>query len=80
MLGLMQNHPLLISSLIDFAERHHGEGEGQRGTESVHGEQRGLIHRTADAGRGHPYLDSAHRQTSFDPFGPLGVLVCPMSA
>ena len=27
MLGLMQNHPLLISSLIDFAERHHGDGE-----------------------------------------------------
>src|SRR5665811_227471 len=27
MLGLMQNHQLLISSLIDFAERHHGEGE-----------------------------------------------------
>ncbi|MEO8545756.1 MAG: AMP-binding protein, partial [Burkholderiaceae bacterium] len=27
MLGLMQNHPLLISTLIDFAERHHGEGE-----------------------------------------------------
>ncbi len=27
MLGLMQNHPLLISSLIEFAERHHGEGE-----------------------------------------------------
>jgi acyl-CoA synthetase (AMP-forming)/AMP-acid ligase II len=27
MLGLMQHQPLLISSLIDFAERHHGEGE-----------------------------------------------------
>ena len=27
MLGLMQNQQLLISSLIDFAERHHGEGE-----------------------------------------------------
>ena len=27
MLGLMQDHPLLISSLIEFAERHHGEGE-----------------------------------------------------
>ncbi|MCY7307968.1 MAG: fatty-acid--CoA ligase [Rhodoferax sp.] len=27
MLGLMQNQPLLISSLIDFAERHHPEGE-----------------------------------------------------
>ena len=25
--GLMQNHPLLISSMIDFADRHHGEGE-----------------------------------------------------
>ena len=27
MLGLMQSHELLISSLIEFAERHHGEGE-----------------------------------------------------
>ncbi len=27
MLGLMQDQPLLITSLIDFAERHHGEGE-----------------------------------------------------
>ena len=27
MLGLMQSQQLLISSLIEFAERHHGEGE-----------------------------------------------------
>ena len=27
MLGLMQNQPLMISSLIEFAQRHHGEGE-----------------------------------------------------
>ncbi len=27
MLGLMQDQPLLISNLIDFAERHHGDGE-----------------------------------------------------
>ncbi|MDD5029201.1 MAG: AMP-binding protein, partial [Rhodoferax sp.] len=27
MLGLMQSQPLSISSLIDFAERHHGEGQ-----------------------------------------------------
>ena len=27
MLGLMQNQQLLISTLIEFAERHHGEGE-----------------------------------------------------
>jgi 3-(methylthio)propionyl---CoA ligase len=27
MLGLMQNQPLLISSLIDFAQRHHGDAE-----------------------------------------------------
>ncbi|MDB5874171.1 MAG: alkK [Ramlibacter sp.] len=27
MLGLMQSQPLLISSLIDFAERHHGDTE-----------------------------------------------------
>ncbi|PWQ83197.1 long-chain fatty acid--CoA ligase, partial [Stenotrophomonas maltophilia] len=25
--GLMQDQPLLISSLIEFAERHHGDGE-----------------------------------------------------
>ena len=27
MLGLMQDQPLLISSLIDFADKHHGDGE-----------------------------------------------------
>jgi len=27
MLGLMQQQPLLISSLIEFAQRHHGDGE-----------------------------------------------------
>ena len=27
MLGLMQNQQLLLSSLIEFAQRHHGEGE-----------------------------------------------------
>ena len=27
MLGQMQNHPLLISSLIDFAARHHGDAQ-----------------------------------------------------
>jgi 3-(methylthio)propionyl---CoA ligase len=27
MLGLMQSQPLLISSLIEFADRHHGDGE-----------------------------------------------------
>ena len=27
MLGLMQDQPLLISSLITFAERHHGDGD-----------------------------------------------------
>ena len=27
MLGLMQSQPLLISMLIDFAERHHGDGQ-----------------------------------------------------
>ena len=27
MLGLMQSQPLLISSLMEFAERHHGDGE-----------------------------------------------------
>jgi 3-(methylthio)propionyl---CoA ligase len=27
MLGLMQNQPMLISALIDFAERHHGDAE-----------------------------------------------------
>lgn len=27
MLGLMQSQPLLISSLIDFADRHHGDAQ-----------------------------------------------------
>ena len=27
MLGLMQDQPLLISSLIEFVERHHGDAE-----------------------------------------------------
>jgi 3-(methylthio)propionyl---CoA ligase len=27
MLGLMQSQPLLISSLIEFADRHHADGE-----------------------------------------------------
>lgn len=27
MLGLMQNQPLLISTLVTFADRHHGDGE-----------------------------------------------------
>ncbi|SFN10991.1 3-(methylthio)propionyl-CoA ligase [Variovorax sp. OV329] len=27
MLGLMQDHPLLISSLLEFAEHHHGDGQ-----------------------------------------------------
>ena len=39
MLGLMQNQPLLISSLIDFAERHHGD------TEIVSRRVEGDIHR-----------------------------------
>jgi len=38
MLGLMQSHQLLISSLIDFAQRHHGEGEivSRRGEGDIH--------------------------------------------
>jgi fatty-acyl-CoA synthase len=39
MLGLMQSQPLLISSLIDFAERHHGD------TEIVSRRVEGDIHR-----------------------------------
>jgi 3-(methylthio)propionyl---CoA ligase len=39
MLGLMQNQPLLISTLIDFAERHHG------GVEIVSRRIEGDIHR-----------------------------------
>jgi len=47
MLGLMQHQPLLISSLIEFAERHHGEGE------IVSRRVEGDIHRTTykDLGR-----------------------------
>src|SRR3954465_13957592 len=38
MLGLMQNQPLLISSLITHAERHHGDGEivSRRGEGDIH--------------------------------------------
>jgi len=44
MLGLMQNQPLLISSLIDFAERHHGDAE------IVSRRVEGDIHRSTWAG------------------------------
>ena len=40
MLGLMQDQPLLISSLIEFAERHHGD------VEIVSRRVEGDIHRT----------------------------------
>ena len=48
MLGLMQSQPLLISGLIDFAERHHGEAE------IVSRRVEGDIHR-------YTYKDSARR-------------------
>ena len=41
LLGLMQEQPLLISSLIVFAERHHGDGE------IVSRRVEGDIHRTS---------------------------------
>lgn len=43
MLGLMQDHPLLISSLLDFAARYHGD------TEIVSRRVEGDIHRTTYA-------------------------------
>ena len=48
MLGLMQNQPLLISGLIEFAERHHGDAE------IVSRRVEGDIHR-------YTYKDSARR-------------------
>ena len=48
MLGLMQGQPLLISSIIDFAERHHPNGE------IVSRRVEGDIHRTT-------YVDLAKR-------------------
>ena len=48
MLGLMQDQPLLISSLIEFAARHHGDGE------IVSRRVEGDIHR-------YTYKDSARR-------------------
>ena len=48
MLGLMQNQPLLISGLIEFAERHHGDAE------IVSRRVEGDIHR-------YTYQDSARR-------------------
>jgi 3-(methylthio)propionyl---CoA ligase len=44
MLGLMQDQPLLISSLIEFADRHHGDGE------IVSRRVEGDIHRTTWSG------------------------------
>ena len=35
MLGLMQSQPLLISSLIEFAERHHGDAPRHRVVEQA---------------------------------------------
>ena len=48
MLGQMQNHPLLISSVIDFAARHQGD------TEVVSRRVEGDIHR-------YTYRDLAQR-------------------
>ena len=48
MLGLMQDQPLLISSLIDFAQRHHGDSE------IVSRRVEGDIHRTNYAQVGQP--------------------------
>ena len=48
MLGLMQSQPLLISGLIEFADRHHGDAE------IVSRRVEGDIHR-------YTYKDSAHR-------------------
>ncbi|SFU48403.1 fatty-acyl-CoA synthase [Polaromonas sp. YR568] len=48
MLGLMQSQPLLISSLIEFAERHHGDAE------IVSRRVEGDLHR-------YTYKDVAHR-------------------
>ena len=48
MLGLMQNQPLLISSLIEFAARHHGDAE------IVSRRVEGDLHR-------YTYRDAAHR-------------------
>ncbi|HEX5286238.1 MAG TPA: AMP-binding protein, partial [Polaromonas sp.] len=48
MLGLMQSQPLLISSLIEFAERHHGDAE------IVSRRVEGDLHR-------YTYKDAAHR-------------------
>ena len=44
MLGLMQQHNLLISSLIEFADKHHGD------VEIVSRRVEGDIHRTTWAG------------------------------
>jgi fatty-acyl-CoA synthase len=48
MLGLMQDQPLLISSLISFAERHHGDGQ------IVSRRVEGDVHR-------YTYVDAARR-------------------
>ena len=45
MLGLMQDQPLLISSLIDFAQRHHADAEivSRRVEGDIHRSNYGLI-------------------------------------
>ena len=54
MLGLMQDQPLLISSLLTFAERHHGDGE------IVSRRVEGDIHRYTWAGVGTRARQVAH--------------------
>ena len=52
MFGLMQKQSLLISHLIEFAERHHGDGE------VVSRRVEGDIHRYTWADVARPYPDS----------------------
>ena len=46
MLGLMQDQPLLISNLIEFADKHHGDGEvvSRRVEGDIHRYTLSLIH------------------------------------
>ena len=70
LLGLMQDQPLLISSLIIFAERHHGDGE------IVSRRVEGDIHRTTWAGiaRRSRQVANALELAAVEPSGRVGTI------
>ena len=70
LLGLMQDESLLISSLLDFAERHHGDGE------IVSRRVEGDIHRTTWAGiaRRSRQVANSLESAAVEPSGRVGTI------